>query len=72
MLFFYSFQVPSNSQNSTGHITLPSVSGLEISRRSMSSTDSVSQALVPADSLGSNLQGPDSPQGNYSLNVLFL
>lgn len=58
--------VPSNSQNSTGHITLPSVSGLEISRRSMSSTDSVSQALVPvsipSDSLGSNLQGPDSPQ----------
>ncbi|KFM71876.1 Protein bric-a-brac 1, partial [Stegodyphus mimosarum] len=58
--------VPSNSQNSTGPITLPSVSGLEISRRSMSSTDSVSQALVPAsipsDSLGSNLQGPDSPQ----------
>lgn len=34
----------------------------------MSSTDSVSQALVPvsipSDSLGSNLQGPDSPQGN--------
>ncbi|XP_054711751.1 protein tramtrack, beta isoform-like isoform X2 [Uloborus diversus] len=59
--------VPSNSQNSTGHITLPSVSGLEISRRSMSSTDSGSQALVPvssipSDSLGSNLQGPDSPQ----------
>ncbi|GBM22875.1 Protein bric-a-brac 2 [Araneus ventricosus] len=55
--------VPSNSQNSTGHVNLPSVSGLEISRRSMSSTDSVSQAVVPAsDSLGSNLQGPDSPQ----------
>ncbi|XP_015911228.2 uncharacterized protein [Parasteatoda tepidariorum] len=55
--------VPSSSQNSTGHIQLPSVSGLEISRRSMSSTDSLSQALVPAsDSLGSNLQAPDSPQ----------
>ncbi|GFR10083.1 protein bric-a-brac 2 [Trichonephila clavata] len=55
--------VPSNSQNSTGHVILPSVSGLEISRRSMSSTDSVSQAVVPAsDSLGSNIQGPDSPQ----------
>lgn len=55
--------VPSSSQNSTGHIQLPSVSGLEISRRSMSSTDSLSQALVPAsDSLGSNIQGPDSPQ----------
>lgn len=62
------FQVPSNSHNSTGPITLPSVSGLEISRRSMSSTDSGSQALVPvsipSDSLGSNVQGPDSPQGN--------
>lgn len=61
------FQVPSSSQNSTGHINLPSVSGLEISRRSMSSTDSMSQALVPADSL----QGPDSPQGNY-FGCLFL
>lgn len=63
------FQVPSNSHNSTGPITLPSVSGLEISRRSMSSTDSGSQALVPvsipSDSLGSNVQGPDSPQGIY-------
>lgn len=40
----------------------------------MSSTDSGSQALVPvsipSDSLGSNVQGPDSPQGN--LNLFFL
>lgn len=58
--------VPSNSHNSTGHISLPSGCGLEISKRSMSSSDSASQALVPvsipSDSLGSNLQGPDSPQ----------
>lgn len=40
----------------------------------MSSTDSGSQALVPVsipsvDSLGSNVQGPDSPQGNFSIDL---
>lgn len=41
----------------------------------MSSTDSGSQALVPvsipSDSLGSNVQGPDSPQGNFDLLIFF-
>ena len=41
----------------------------------MSSTDSGSQALVPvsipSDSLGSNVQGPDSPQGNFNLFNFF-
>lgn len=42
----------------------------------MSSTDSGSQALVPvsipSDSLGSNVQGPDSPQGNFDLFIFSL